>query len=68
MYKIQTLATFGWADLKCSIDGGPYELELFDTFEAARQEVRDIIDSLNGDEGEYRVVLATEKSEGDLYD
>jgi hypothetical protein len=68
MYKIQTQATFGWADLKCSIDGGPYEVELFDNFQAAKNEIKDLVDSCGGDTGDYRVVLSTEPAEGDLYD
>jgi hypothetical protein len=68
MYKIQTLATFGWADLKCSINGGPHEVELFENSEAAKDEIKSIVNGFGGDQGEYRVVLATEPADGELYD
>jgi hypothetical protein len=66
-FKIQTLAAFGqWADIKTTEDdGATYEAELFDTEEAARTTIEELLCDIPGDC--YRVVPESYPQEFDLY-
>ena len=68
-WKIQTASANGWADLKASIDGGPYVPDLYDSKAEAQREMDDIVESTgSGDEyGSYRVVPASTRANDDLY-
>jgi len=68
-WKIQIASANGWADLKASIDGGPYVPDLYDSKAEAQREVDDIVESTgSGDEyGSYRVVPASTRANDDLY-
>jgi hypothetical protein len=60
-WKIQTRSVNGWADLKVSVDGGPYEVELMSCGEA-HAEVREEFNY-----SEYRVVPENTGSDDDIY-
>ena len=48
-YKIQAESLWGWSDLKTSIDGSDYEVEIFDQLQDAQDEIDMIIDNLDAD-------------------
>jgi hypothetical protein len=60
-WKIQTRSANGWADLKASVDGGPYEVDLMSCGEA-HAEVRE-----DYDYEDYRVVPENTGSDDDIY-
>jgi hypothetical protein len=62
-WKIQTLSANGWADIKCSIDGAPYEPELFASLHDALVEAENYADQTT-----FRVVTGDTPSEFDLYE
>jgi beta-galactosidase/beta-glucuronidase len=62
-WKIQTLSANGWADIKCSIDGAPYEPELFSSLHDALVEAEHYADQCG-----FRVVTVETPSEFDLYE
>jgi hypothetical protein len=62
-WKIQTLSAHGWADIKCSIDGAPYEPELYSSLHDALVEAEHY-----ADQTAFRVVTASTPSEFDLYE
>lgn len=72
-WKIQIASVNGWADLKASIDGGPYVPDLYDSKAEAQREVDDIVNSgfdntgSGSDYSEYRVVPASTRANDDLY-
>ena len=72
-WKIQIAIANGWADLKASIDGGPYVPDLYDSKAEAQREVDDIVNSgfdntgSESDYSEYRVVPASTRENYDLY-
>ena len=61
-FKVQVPSGNGWADLKASVDGGPYEVELFDSHAAALADVGDELDPR-----EFRVVPEGTAADDDLY-
>jgi len=61
-FKVQIPSINGWADLKSSVDGGPYEVELYDSEGAALSEVRDELKP-----GEFRIVPSHTPADDDLY-
>jgi hypothetical protein len=70
-YKIQTGSVNGWGDVKSSTDGGPYELDVYNTWEEAQAE----IDSCQPGEfnedyepSDYRIVPLHVEQQDDLYD
>ena len=46
-YKIQTNTLWGWADLKFSEDGSPYETEIFDSKKSAKEELEEMLKNLS---------------------
>jgi len=63
MFKIQVLGCVGWGDLKSSVDGGPYVVDLYPTAEEALAEV----DEMPGGRDEHRVVPEDTPEEEDVY-
>jgi hypothetical protein len=61
-FKVQIPSANGWADLKSSINGGPYEVELYDSERAA---LDDVSDELHADG--FRIVFADTPANDDLY-
>ena len=61
-FKVQVRSVNGWADLKASVDGGSYEVELYDSESAAHDDVSDEVDA----DG-YRVVFSHTPADDDLY-
>jgi len=61
-FKVQIPSTNGWADLKASVYGAPYEVELYDSEEAA---LDDVSDELHADG--FRIVFANTPADDDLY-
>jgi hypothetical protein len=61
-FKVQVRSINGWADLKASVDGGPYLVELFDSAHEARA---DVGDEMSADE--YRIVPDDTPADDDLY-
>jgi hypothetical protein len=69
MYKIQTKSAFGWSDLKSSIDDGPYEVEVFESFDQANNELKNFCSAFQiQDKSQYRIVNADQEQDVDLYD
>lgn len=84
IWKIQTLSAHGWADIKCSVDGAPYEPELFTSLHDALVEAENYADQCGfptlslypesmlidnyADQCGFRVVTAETPSEFDLYE
>lgn len=69
-YKIQAESLWGWSDLKTSIDGSDYEVEIFDQLQDAQDEIDMIIDNLDADSkvpDSYRIVAQDTPQEIDLY-
>jgi len=66
-WKIQTAIYRGWADIKASIDGGPYVDDHYDTRQEARSEMAFFNRGEKGGRG-YRVVKASVSQDDDLYD
>ena len=66
-WKIQTAIAYGWADIKASIDGGPYVDDHYDTREEARSERACFIHGEEDGSG-YRVVKASVPQDDDLYE
>ncbi len=65
-WKIQTAIAYGWADIKCSSDGGEsYVDDHYDTVEEALSEMR-LLGS--NDPDSWRVVPASTPQDDDLYD
>ena len=61
-FKVQVSSINGWADLKASVDGGPNEVELFDSHAAALADVGDELDPR-----EFRIVPEGTEADDDLY-
>ena len=61
-FKVQIPSINGWADLKSSINGGPYEAELYDSERAA---LDDVSDELQADG--FRIVFSNTPADDDLY-
>jgi hypothetical protein len=66
-YKIQTRTLWGWADLKFSEDGHNYYTETFLSRAEADSELQDLIESLEDAEDDYRVIIAEEPEDVNLY-
>lgn len=69
-YKIQVESLWGWSDLKTSIDGSDYEVEIFDQLRDAQDEIDMIIGNLDTDSKapeSYRIVSQDTPQEIDLY-
>lgn len=66
-WKIQTASVNGWADVKVSVDDGPYEDEHFNTIEEALAEMADYITCLCSDGTDYRVVKVSVRQDEDIY-
>lgn len=65
-YKIQIPSLRGWADLKASTDGGPYEDDHYDSAREAGEELDEMVENLTDFVG--RVVPADTEADEDLYD
>lgn len=64
-WKLQTQGVNGWGDVKVAVEGSTdYTVDLFDSYEAAADELAQFPDS--GD-GSYRVVPASILADCDLY-
>jgi hypothetical protein len=61
-FKVQVASANGWADLKASVAGGPYEVELYGSHAAA---LADVGDELNP--REFRIVPEGTAADDDLY-
>jgi hypothetical protein len=66
-WKIQTASVNGWADVKVSVDDGPYEDDHFNTIEEALAQMADYITCGSSDGTDYRVVQASVRQDDDLY-
>ena len=69
-YKIQVESLWGWSDLKTSINGSDYEVEIFDQLQDAQDEIDMIANNLdnNGNVPEsYRIVSQDTPQQIDLY-
>jgi hypothetical protein len=66
-YKIQTRTLWGWADLKFSEDGHNYYTETFVSKEDAEAEIEDIVESLEESDELYRIVVAEEAEDINIY-
>jgi hypothetical protein len=66
-YKIQTRTLWGWGDLKFSEDGHNYYCETFASKEDAEFEVQEIVESLEESDELYRVVVAEEVEDINIY-
>lgn len=67
-FKIQIMSVNGWSDLKFSYDEtGDYIVEAFNTKEEAIEEMNNIIDELEDDPENYRVVNYLVPQEAELY-
>jgi len=66
-YKIQTRTLWGWADLKFSEDGHNYHTETFVSKEDAEAEIEDIVESLEESDELYRIVVAEEVEDINIY-
>jgi len=66
-WKIQTASANGWADLKVSVDGGPYEDNHYDTLEEAIAELNNLITFFESDGTDFRVVKANIQECRELY-
>jgi len=60
-WKIQTRSVNGWADLKVSVDGGPYEVDLMSCGEAHAK----LREDYNYED--YRIVPENTGAEDDIY-
>jgi hypothetical protein len=64
-YKIQSESTFGWGDIRQSVDGlGKYEDCHYETKELADEECSELNEKLGGG---FRVVPITTRSDFDFY-
>lgn len=69
-YKIQVESLWGWSDLKTSIDGSDYEVEIFDRIQDAQDEINMIVHNLDNNGNipdSYRIVSHDTPQEIDLY-
>lgn len=66
-YKIQTNTLWGWADLKFSEDGSPYETEIFDSKKDAKDELDEILIASGDSKELYRIVEDNIQEETNLY-
>lgn len=66
-YKIQTNTLWGWADLKFSEDGSPYETEIFDSKKEAKEELEEILISTEDSKELYRIIDSNTEEETNLY-
>ena len=69
-YKIQVESLWGWSDLKTSINGSDYEVEIFDLIQDAQDEIDMIVNNLDKDGNvpdSYRIVSQDTPQEIDLY-
>jgi hypothetical protein len=66
-YKIQTRTFCGWADLKFSEDGEHYYTETFMSKSDAEAELQEMLDSLEESDELYRIVVAEEVEETNIY-
>ncbi len=69
MYKIQTAACYGWADLKeCDNDSDIYVACTFTTRAEAESELSDILDGCDGSPDDWRIVPADMPADCDIYE
>lgn len=67
-WKIQSASANGWADLKASIDDGPYVDDHYDSIDDALAELREMILFSDSNDGtEFRVVKASVPQDDDIY-
>lgn len=67
-WKIQSASVNGWADLKASIDSGPYVDDHYDNIDDALVELREMILFSDSNDGtEFRVVKTSVPQEDDIY-
>lgn len=66
-YKIQTNTLWGWADLKFSEDGSPYETEVFTSKKEAKDELDEILIASGDSKELYRIVEDSIQEETNLY-
>lgn len=67
-WKIQSHSVDGWADLKVSIDGGPYVDDHYDNIDDALAELREMVLFSDSNDGtEFRVVKTSVPQEDDIY-
>jgi hypothetical protein len=67
-YKIQAKCVWGWGDLKYSEDnGGTYHVDLYETEEEAKKELKCILDEILEDENSYRIVTEDVLEDFNIY-
>lgn len=67
-WKIQSASVNGWADLKASIDSGPYVDDHYDTLGDALIELQEMILFSDSNDGtEFRVVKTSVPQDDDIY-
>lgn len=67
-YKIQLCAVGGWADVKESVDEGPYEISTYSNVHDAIEEAVELEGHEGFAEGSVRVVPLSVEQEFDLYE
>lgn len=66
-FKIQLWTTGGWADVKSSVDGGPYVVDKYKTRREARAELEEMAEAGGYGARDMRVVPASAKADSDMY-
>ena len=68
MYKLQTAACFGWADLKeCIDDTEDYMTSVFATLKEAESELNEFLRDCDGGPDDWRIVPVEMPADWDIY-